>query len=173
MVDADDCGKDGGADVGLGAPVQNYSVNEPLLIAGGIGDNLLEQDEESGEALMGMPNMSGPTEGLVPIAPNMAAFDAYQPQFELSFQPIALQPNNNENLLLQNLELHAQPVLLSDTDPNSPYYWDPDQSLPTRRMTIVNIDHGRYEGEVDPDGMRVNVGKCTWADGSYYRGDWA
>jgi len=40
-------------------------------------------------------------------------------------------------------------------------------------MTIVNIDQGDYEGEVDSDGLRVNVGYCRWSDDSTYNGDWA
>jgi len=39
-------------------------------------------------------------------------------------------------------------------------------------MTIVSVDPGQYEGEVDSNGMRINVGTCNWTDGSYYRGDW-
>jgi hypothetical protein len=63
--------------------------------------------------------------------------------------------------------------MLEGTDPNSPFYWDPNQQAPARRMTIVNIDNGNYEGEVDSNGMRKNVGTCKWSDDSYYRGDWA
>jgi len=63
--------------------------------------------------------------------------------------------------------------MLANDDPNSPYYWNPNQNKSGRRMTIVNIDCGKYEGEVDSNGLRKNVGECKWDDGSYYRGDWA
>jgi len=132
--------------------------------------------------LMDMPTMSGLPQGMAPTvpnmymapaAPNMYAFNAYQPQYQLSYPPIAFEPNSNEQGILQNFEVHAQPVMLAGSDPNSPYYWDQNQQASARRMTIVASDEGTYQGEVDSDGKRINVGTCTWSDQSYYRGDWA
>ena len=70
----------------------------------GIGDSFIENDQEKQypdvnqlvgqqsmpesdyEAPIGvMPEISGPSMGLAPIAPNVNDFQAYQPQFELSF----------------------------------------------------------------------------------------
>ena len=33
-------------------------------------------------------------------------------------------------------------------------------------------DPGTYEGPFDENGQRSGVGKCTWADGSWYEGEW-
>jgi len=38
--------------------------------------------------------------------------------------------------------------------------------------TLSREDKGNYEGEVDKDGRRIGVGKCSWGDKSYYNGDW-
>lgn len=67
--------------------------------------------------------------------------------------------------------------MLQASNPESPYYYDAaaaeQDGQQTRTQSVVRNELGKYEGEVDKDGMRIGVGTCTWSDGSYYRGDWA
>lgn len=37
----------------------------------------------------------------------------------------------------------------------------------------VLMDHGKYEGEYNGDGLRHGKGKCVYFDGSTYEGDWS
>lgn len=84
--------------------------------------------------------------------------EEYLPQFQLPFEALSLEANRYELKLLRKLGLEVVPKMLRSEEP----LWDPKHSVA-----------GDYEGELDSNSMRINLGKCSYPDGCYYHGTWA
>jgi hypothetical protein len=70
--------------------------------------------------------------------------------------------------------IFATPVELESNNPDSPYndLAGSCYGVDVQRSTpVTQTDPGAYEGSIVDD-KRHGIGKCTWADGSEYEGDW-
>jgi len=108
------------------------------------------------------------------LPPDIAAMRAYQPQYDLQYNPVAIKPNAYEADLMKSFNIHASPVMMDPQNPDSPYNNMAGScfGVGVLRVTpVTQTDPGVYEGSIVDD-KRHGIGTCTWADGSTHTGDW-
>ena len=129
-------------------------------------------DQREPNPLSGMPG--GVNRKIGEMQPDITAMRSYKPQFDLQYDPVAIEPNAREADLMKSIKIHASRDMLDPQNPDSPYNDMAGSCYGVdvlRATPVTSTDPGLYQGSMT-DGMRHGIGTCTWADGSSYTGDW-